>query len=86
MKTPEKGYYRQLLAATHPNVRIAFTHTPIVGCTTIDSIPIIEALKVSTDEAAKYYIEGLENKTMVAIKENIPTSSYKNNGELYFKS
>ena len=32
---PTKGYYRQLLNE-FPEVRIAFTHTPIYGCKRIN--------------------------------------------------
>ena len=87
MSKPSPGYYRQLLADTHPQIRIAFTHTPIIGCRIVEEQPIIEALQKSTDEYAPYYIQGLQDKSMVSIIENAHYNDYyKNNGELYFKS
>jgi len=79
-----KGYYRNLISDS--NIRIAFTHTPIYGCTKVDSSKIIEELKSSTDEYAQYYINGLENGNMVTIVENTYSDKYFALGELYFKS
>jgi hypothetical protein len=79
-----KGYYRNLISDS--NIRIAFTHTPIYGCTKVDSSKIIEELKSSTDEYAQYYINGLENGNMVTIVENTYSDKYFAPGELYFKS
>lgn len=50
---PPKGYYRQLLKNDCPSVRIAFTHTPIIGCKTIDMKPVLEILDKSSDVHAK---------------------------------
>lgn len=84
MKAPT-GHYRKLLKDTHPNVRIAFTHTPIIGCTRINETPILEVLKESDDQYAEYYVNGLESGAMVAIVENsVYKKTYKNNGELFF--
>lgn len=82
--TAPKGYYRQLLA-NFPMVRIAFTHTPIIGCTKVDSNDIIKLLEASTNEYAKYYADGLKNGSMVTIVEGDP-NKYFAVGELYFKS
>ena len=79
-----KGYYRNLISDS--NIRIAFTHTPIYGCTKVDSSKVIEELKSSTDEYAQYYINGLENGNMVTIVENTYADKYFAPGELYFKS
>lgn len=79
-----KGYYRNLISDS--NIRIAFTHTPIYGCTKVDSSKVIEELKSSTDEYAQYYINGLENGNMVTIVENTYSDKYFAPGELYFKS
>lgn len=79
-----KGYYRNLISDS--NIRIAFTHTPIYGCTKVDSSKVIEELKSSTDEYAQYYINGLENGSMVTIVENTYSDKYFAPGELYFKS
>lgn len=84
---PPTGHYRKLLSATHPQVRIAFTHTPIYGCTKINSSDIQEVLKQSDDMYAEYYFNGLRDGSMVAIVENsYHDRVYKNNGELYFTS
>lgn len=86
MEKPQSGYYRQLLTM-YPDVRIAFTHTPIIGCTKVDSSPILEVLKKSEDKFAPYYIKGIEDGSMVTIVENSRVEKvWENNGELYFKS
>lgn len=79
-----KGYYRNLISDS--NVRIAFTHTPIYGCTRIDNTKVLEELEKSTDEYAQYYINGLRNGNMVTIVENNYADHYFAPGELYFKS
>jgi hypothetical protein len=83
MKAPT-GYYRQLLP-NFPMVRIAFTHTPIIGCTKVDSDDIIKVLEQSTDEYASYYVNGLRDGSMVTIVEGNP-DKYFEVGELYFKT
>lgn len=83
--TPPKGYYRQLLSE-FPQVRIAFTHTPIIGCKVINSEPFIKILNESADPYAKFYSDGLRNGTLVTIVENSVDRVYRNNGELYFTS
>ena len=83
MKAPT-GYYRKLIKDS--NIRIALTHTPIIGCTVIDNTSIINDLENSNDEYANYYLEGLKNGSMVAIVENNYTEQYFAPGELYFKS
>ena len=85
MNKAPSGYYRQLLSNLFPMVRIAFTHTPIIGCTKVDSRPIINFLKESDDEYAGYYVSGLESGSMVTIVEGNP-DRYFEVGELYFKS
>jgi hypothetical protein len=82
---PPKGYYRQLLSE-FPQVRIAFTHTPIIGCRTIDARPFIEVLDQSTDQYAKFYSDGLRNGSLVTIVENGVDRIYRKNGELFFTS
>jgi hypothetical protein len=82
--TPPKGYYRQLLANDCPDVRIAFTHTPIYGCKRVDSKPILEILDKSTDAYAKFYADGLRDGSLVTIVENHVDKVYRNNGELFF--
>lgn len=83
--TPPKGYYRQLLSE-FPQVRIAFTHTPIIGCKVINAGPFIKVLDESVDPYAKFYSDGLRNGSLVTIVENSVDRVYANNGELYFTS
>ena len=81
---PPKGYYRNLLNDQFPQVRIAFTHTPIINCTIIDPKEIINILDSLDDLYASFYSNGLKNGTLVAIIENSIANVYRNNGELYF--
>jgi hypothetical protein len=81
---PPKGYYRNLLNDQFPQVRIAFTHTPIINCTIIDAKEIINILDSLDDLYASFYSNGLKNGTLVAIIENSIANVYRNNGELYF--
>jgi len=85
MSRPQPGYYRNILTM-YPNIRIAFTHTPIHGCTRVDKNKVIEALEKSNDEYASYYIQGLNSGEMVTIVENQYEKTWANNGELYFRS
>jgi hypothetical protein len=65
MNLPPKGYYRQLLS-DFPQVRIAFTHTPIVGCRTIDAGPFIEVLEQETNQIVDFdFDEVIQNKFLV---------------------
>jgi hypothetical protein len=84
MNKAPSGYYRQLLT-NFPMVRIAFTHTPIIGCSRVDSTEIIKILETSDDEYASYYVNGLKSGSMVTIVEGNP-DRYFEVGELYFKS
>lgn len=86
MKKAPKGYYRTLLKDKFPEVRIALTNQPIVGCTEIPQEPIISELKKSNDEYADYYINGLLNREMKTIIEDASGKDYFKPGELYFKS
>ena len=81
MKAPT-GHYRKLIS--NPYIRIAFTHTPMYGCLTVDSSKVIEELKQSQDEYAQYYIDGLNNGSMVTIIEGVNQDRYFSFGELYF--
>ena len=81
---PQPGYYRQLLS--DKNIRIAFTHTPIIGCTRVPNDRVLAELKKSDDQFAPYYINGIESGEMVTIVENNYTDKYFASGELYFKS
>jgi hypothetical protein len=86
MQKPSTGYYRELLKGTFPEVRIAFTHTPIIGCTKVNAIKIIQELKKCSDPFAAFYVEGLEKETMLPIVENSIYDKKWAPGELYFKT
>jgi len=82
---PPKGYYRELLKSKFPEVRIAFTHTPIIGCTRVNPSPVLEVLDASTDSFAKFYSDGIRNGSLVTIVEGSPNEKiWRNNGELFF--
>jgi hypothetical protein len=85
MERPESGYYRNILHM-YPKIRIAFTNSPIIGCTVVDNTKILEELRKSEDKFAQYYINGIENNEMVTIFENEFEKTWANNGELYFKT
>ena len=81
---PPTGHYRTIIGDKYPAVRIAFTHTPIIGCREVNSEPILKVLDESSDAHAQFYSNGLRNGTLVTIVENNFDRTYKNNGELYF--
>lgn len=83
---PPTGYYRQLLSSHFPEVRIAFTHTPIYGCTKVDSTNVLKVLDSSSDPHAKFYADGLRDGRLVTIVEMGQERVFKNNGELFFTS
>jgi hypothetical protein len=83
---PPKGYYRELLKNHFPEIRIAFTHTPIYGCSRVDAENVLKVLDASTDPHAKFYSDGIRGGQLVTIVENGQEYVYKNNGELYFRS
>jgi len=86
MKAP-KGHYRTIIGSELPSVRIAFTHTPIHGCVTIDNTKALQILDASNDPYAKYYADGLRSGEMVTIVERSHIGEdYLASGELYFKS
>ena len=86
MKQAPPKYYRTILGTQFPEVKIAFTHTPIIGCSVIPKEPILEVLRESDDEYAEWYINGLENGSMTTIVENGAGQQYFRSGELFFKS
>lgn len=83
---PTTGYYRNLLRDTFPQVRIAFTHTPIYGCVRVDSSNVLKVLDASTDQYAKFYSDGLRDGSLVTIVEIGQERTFANNGELFFTS
>lgn len=82
---PPAGHYRKIIGNNYPSVRLAYTHTPIVGCRYVDHRAILELLDNSTDEFAKFYSDGLRNASIVAIEE-IQVEKVWKPSELYFKS
>jgi hypothetical protein len=83
---PTSGYYRELLKNHFPKIRIAFTHTPIYGCSRVDPEYVLTVLDASDDPYAKFYSDGLRDGSLVTIVENSEDYLYKNNGELYFSN
>ena len=63
-----KGWYRNLISDS--NIRIAFTHTRIIGCTIVDNSKTLEDLGKSEDQYAQYYIDGLKSGNMITIVED----------------
>lgn len=87
MRQAPRGHYKTILRSTFPDVRIAFTHTPMSGVRHVPKEPVLEALRESDDEYAEYYINGLENETMATIvEEPVGQQQYFRSGELFFKS
>jgi hypothetical protein len=85
MNKPTSGYYRKLLPM-YPDVRIAFTHMPIIGCAVIENTAVLNALNKSDDKHAQYYVHGLTTGSMVTIVETAYEKTWANNGELFFRS
>jgi len=83
---PEPGHYRQILQDVLPMVRIALTNSPMSGVTKVSDTWVLQILQNSTDTFAQYYIDGLNNGTMITIVENQSRNQYFSSGELYFKS
>ena len=83
---PQAGYYRNIIGKVFPMIRIAFTHTQMIGVTKVRNEKVIELLNESNDPFAVYYISGLNNGSMVTIVENQSVDKYFNISELYFKS
>jgi hypothetical protein len=87
MSQPPKGHYRSILGERFPNVRIAFTHTPIHGCTRVSPDPILGVLDESSDQYAKWYADGIRNGSLVTITPmEAGDVVFRNNGELFFRS
>lgn len=81
---PPKGHYKTIIGGEYPEVRIAFTHTPIIGCRHVNSEPILKVLDESTDTHAKFYANGIRDGSLATIVENNIDRVWKNNGELFF--
>ena len=79
-----KGWYLNLISDS--NIRIAFTHTRIIGCTIVDNSKTLEDLEKSEDQYAQYYIDGLKSGNMITIVEDNVIDRYFKRGELYFLS
>ena len=83
---PQAGHYRNIIGDVFPMIRIAFTHTPMIGVTEVPNDNVINLLKDSSDQFAQYYIDGLSDDSMITIVENQSVDRYFSVGELYFKS
>jgi hypothetical protein len=83
---PQAGHYRNIIGDVFPMIRIAFTHTPMIGVTEVPNDNVINLLKDSSDQFAQYYIDGLSDGSMITIVENQSVDRYFSVGELYFKS
>jgi hypothetical protein len=86
MSYPPKGYYRNIIGDKYPSIRIAFSHTPIHGCSKIEHTAVlISMLDSSDDPHAKFYADGLRSGELVAIVVgDYAHGIYKRNGELFF--
>jgi hypothetical protein len=83
---PETGHYKNIIGNVFPMIRIAFIHTPMYGVTKVAKDNVIDLLNKSNDEFAQYYIDGLNNGSMITIVENQNVDRYFSVGELYFIS
>ena len=86
MNRPQPGHYRKIIGDVFPMIRIALTSSPMYGVTKVPKDNVINLLSQSDDEFAKYYVDGLNNGSMVTIVENQSVDRYFSVGELYFKS
>lgn len=85
MSYPPKGYYRNIIGDLYPNIKIAFTHTPIHGCRKVDHTAILAMFDLSDYPYAKFYADGLRSGELIAITVGYyDYGVYKNNGELFF--
>lgn len=88
---PPTGYYRQLLPAQYNHVRIAFTHTPVVGMVVMGDLvePLAKHFDTLTnDPHAAYYADALRSgKTVPVVEPSRASDSYVwKPGELFMRS
>jgi hypothetical protein len=81
------GEYRSLLAASHPEVRLALTNQPIIGMVVRKDLTpsIIQVLAASKEKVAERYINGLRDGSMVPVTEQTSNKVWQP-GELYLTS
>jgi len=84
MKIAPRGHYKTIIGDEHPNVRIAFTHTPMHGVTRLNCDSALALFEASDDEFAEYYANGLKSGTMVVIVPHHAENRYFKSGELFF--
>lgn len=83
---PPTGYYKRLLPDTMSHVRFAFTHSPIIGLTIIDSSSVLDVLSESTDPWAKWYSDKIkEGAIAVGLLSQNLNMNYSP-GELFMRS
>jgi hypothetical protein len=83
---PPTGYYKRLLPDTMSHVRFAFTHSPIIGLTIIDSSSVLEVLSKSTDPWAEWYSDKIkEGSIAVGLLSQNLNMNYSP-GELFLRS
>ena len=83
---PPTGYYKRLLPDTMSHVRFAFTHSPIIGLTIVDSSIVLDVLSKSTDPWAEWYSDKIKEG---AITVGLLSQNLKMNyspGELFMRS
>jgi hypothetical protein len=83
---PPTGYYKRLLPDTMSHVRFAFTHSPIIGLTIVDSSSVLDVLSESTDPWAKWYSDKIkEGAIAVGLLSQNLNMNYSP-GELFMRS
>ena len=83
---PPTGYYKRLLPDTMSHVRFAFTHSPIIGLTIVDSSSVLDVLSESTDPWAKWYSDKIkEGAIAVGLLSQNLNINYSP-GELFMRS
>jgi hypothetical protein len=83
---PPTGYYKRLLPDTMSHVRFAFTHSPIIGLTIVDSSIVLDVLSKSTDPWAKWYSDKIkEGAIAVGLLSQNLNMNYSP-GELFMRS
>lgn len=83
---PPTGYYKRLLPDTMSHLRFAFTHSPIIGLTIVDSSSVLDVLSESTDPWAKWYSDKIkEGAIAVGLLSQNLNMNYSP-GELFMRS
>ena len=83
---PPTGYYKRLLPDTMPHVRFAFTHSPIIGLTIVDSSSVLDVLSESTDPWAKWYSDKIKEGAIAVVLLSQNLNMNYSPGELFMRS